>query len=173
MPATSLFTSLPHATEPRAVPSSLPWTRALRGAPSRLFRAVRIGASLLLFIAPGSALAQQRTASPEISNRSLPDAPLPKPDPQNSSQQTSPAEGSASVAGTVLDVSGATVSGAGVSLMHGDGTQLHTMLSETNGEFAFTKVPACSYLVTVNAKGFAQFTSPKFAVAVQQAYEVP
>jgi len=73
----------------------------------------------------------------------------------------------------VLDVSGATVSGADVRLMHEDGTQLHTMVSEANGEFAFTKIPAGSYLVTVNAKGFAPFTSPEFALDVKQAYEVP
>ena len=73
----------------------------------------------------------------------------------------------------MLDVSGATVSGADVSLMHGDGSQLHTMLSAANGEFNFTKIPAGSYLVVVNAKGFAPFTSAEFAIAVQQAYEVP
>ena len=47
------------------------------------------------------------------------------------------------------------------------------MVSEANGEFNFTKIPAGSYLVSVNAKGFAPFTSAEFAVAVQQAYEVP
>jgi hypothetical protein len=104
---------------------------------------------------------------------SLPDAPQPHSHPQNSPQQTPLAEGSASVAGTVLDASGATVSGADVRLSHGDGSQLHTMMSEANGEFSFAKIPAGSYLVTVNAKGFAPFTSPEFAVALLQAYEVP
>jgi uncharacterized lipoprotein YbaY len=73
----------------------------------------------------------------------------------------------------VLDESGATVSGADVSLMHEDGTQLRTMVSEASGEFTFTKLPAGSYLVTINARGFAPFTSPEFAVAVRQAYELP
>jgi hypothetical protein len=122
---------------------------------------------------PPNAIAQLQTAGRGIVSRSLPDAPLPHLDPQNTAQQTPPAEGSASVAGTVLDVSGASVPGADVSLIHGDGTQLLTMMSETNGEFSFTKIPAGSYLVTVNAKGFAPFTSAEFAVAVQQAYQVP
>ena len=104
---------------------------------------------------------------------SLPDAPLPNSYAQNSPQQPPPAEGSASVAGTVLDASGATVSGADVSLMQGNGSQFHSMLSEAHGEFSFTKLPAGSYLVMVNAKGFAHFTSAEFAVAVLQAYEVP
>jgi hypothetical protein len=73
----------------------------------------------------------------------------------------------------VLDASGATVSGADVRLSHGDGSQVHAMTSEANGEFNFTKLPAGSYLVVVNAKGFASFTTATFAIAVQQAYEVP
>jgi Carboxypeptidase regulatory-like domain len=104
---------------------------------------------------------------------SLPDTPLPNSYPQNSPQQSPPAEGSATVAGTVFDASGATVSGANVRLSHGDGSQVHTMMSEANGEFSFAKIPAGSYHVTVNAKGFAPFSSPVFAIAVQQAYEVP
>jgi hypothetical protein len=47
------------------------------------------------------------------------------------------------------------------------------MVSEANGEFSFTKIPAGSYLVIVNAAGFAPFTSADFDVTVQQTYEVP
>ena len=172
-PATSLSMSLAGLTEPHAVASSLPWKRASRKAPSLHLHAVLARVALLLWLVPAIAPAQQQTPGPELSSPSLPDAPIPNSYPQNPSRPTPPAEGSASVAGTVLDVSGASVSGADVSLMHGDGTQLHTMVSEPNGEFAFTKIPAGSYLVTVNARGFAPFTSPEFVIAVQQAYEVP
>ena len=79
----------------------------------------------------------------------------------------------AGVAGIVLDVSGASVPGAQVSLMHQDGTELHTMMSGANGEFDFTKIPPGSYLVIVNAQDFATFTSAEFVVAEQQVYEVP
>jgi len=170
---TSLRTSLIGMTETRAEASSLLWKRALRKATRACLHAVFASASFLLCMVPAGALAQQGTAEHGIISRSLPDAPLPHSDPQNSAQQTPVAEGSASVAGTVLDVSGAAVSGADVSLMHEDGTQLLTMVSEANGEFDFTKIPAGSYLVTVNAKGFAPFKSAEFAVGVQQAYEVP
>jgi hypothetical protein len=77
------------------------------------------------------------------------------------------------VTGTVLDVSGASVAGAEVSLMHKDGTELHAMLSGVNGEFDFTKIPSGSYLVLVNAKNFALFTSAEFVVAAEQTYDVP
>jgi hypothetical protein len=73
----------------------------------------------------------------------------------------------------VLDGTGAAISGAQVSLTHRDGTQLHSLKSGANGEFAFTKLPAGSYLVIVNAKGFAPFTSTEFVVTAQQSYEVP
>jgi hypothetical protein len=72
-----------------------------------------------------------------------------------------------------LDLSGATVSGADVDLMHSDGTQSHTMLSDANGEFSFLKILPGSYLVVVRAKGFAPFTSVEFLATDQQVYELP
>lgn len=78
-----------------------------------------------------------------------------------------------SVTGIVLDLSGASVSGAEVSVMHEDGSELHTTVSGANGEFDFAKIPSGSYFVIVNAKDFAIFTSGEFVVADQQIYEVP
>jgi hypothetical protein len=123
-------------------------------------------------VLPTSTLAQEPIAGRATSSQSLPDATLPNLGAPNSAPQTPRAEES-SVAGTVLDVSGSSVSGAEVNLMHEDGTQLHTMVSEANGEFNFTKIIPGSYLVIVNAEGFARFTSAEFDVAAQQAYEVP
>jgi Carboxypeptidase regulatory-like domain len=143
------------------------------GPVPRLFLyAVHGSALLLLCVFAESALAQQSTDRRASSSTFLPDTPRPNPDPQRSIQQTFAADESGSVAGTVLDASGGSISGADVSLMHEDGTQVHTTASEANGEFAFTKIPAGSYLVIVNAKGFAPFISAEFAVALQQAYEV-
>jgi len=153
----------------RALASSLHWQGALRRAWCSRLHAVLASASLLLCLVPSSALAQQ-PAGRETSSHSLPGEP-PKSGPKSSAQQSLFAEGSANVAGTVLDVSGAAVPGAEVSLMR-DGTQLHTMVSEASGEFSFTKIPPGSYLVTVSAKGFAPFTSPEFDLAEQQTYEV-
>jgi hypothetical protein len=156
-------------TDPQPVALTLPWGKGPR------VLGVLAGASLLLCLIPTGALAQQQGDAPEISSHSLPDAPLPNLGlgPQNSAQQTQPAEGSASVVGTVLDVRGASVPGAQVSLMHKDGTELHTIVSEANGEFTFTKILPGSYLVIVNAEGFATFTSVEFIVTMQQSYEVP
>lgn len=163
----------PGVTEPRTSASFLPWNRALRNAGCPRLRAVLASASLLLCMVSASALAQQQTAGSGIISRSLPDAPLPKSVQQGSAQQLLSVEGSASVAGIVLDATGATVPGAAVSLTHGDGTQSHTMVSDANGEFNFTEIVPGSYLVIVNAQGFAPFTSAEFAVTVQQAYDLP
>ncbi len=157
-------TGLMGLTEPRTVASSLRWKSALRKVPRPRPYAVLACALLLLRLVPASALAQQETAEAEDRRSSLPEGPLDK---------TTAVEGAASVGGTVLDVSGASVAVAEVSLMHEDGTELHTMVSGANGEFNFTKIPPGSYLVVVNAKDFAPFTSAKFVVTVEQAYEVP
>jgi hypothetical protein len=155
------------------VASSLSGKHVLRRAPCARLYAVLASASLLLCMVPTNALAQQQVAGCETTSRSLPDAPLAKKDPQNSAQQAPLEEGSASVAGTVLDISGAAVPGAEVNLTHQDGTEMHTMVSEEDGEFTFTKIPPGPYLVVVNARGFAPFVSEEFVVAVQQVFEVP
>lgn len=107
------------------------------------------------------------------SSSALPDAPLPQFPPQSSTGQPSSAEGAASVTGIVLDSSGAAIPGAQISLTHKDGTQPHTLTSGGSGEFVFNSLPAGSYLVRVNAKGFAPFTSTEFDLRAQQVYQVP
>ena len=165
--------SLMGLTRPRTVVASVRYKRPLRKAPCVCLHAVLASASLLLCMVPATALAQQQTAGREAGSRFLPDAPLAKSDPQSSPQHSVSVEESASVTGTVLDVSGAAVPGAEVSLTHEDGTELRTMVSEAGGEFNFTKIPPGPYLVVVNAQGFAPFTSTEFVVSRQQAYEIP
>jgi len=126
----------------------------------------------LLCLITTSAIAQQQTAA--IPSRSeLPDAPSAVLDQQSSSEQAPPGEGSASVFGVVLDVSGATVAGAQVSLTDRTGSQRRNVKSGANGEFTFTALPAGSYLVIVEASGFQRFTSTEFPITAQQAYAVP
>jgi len=135
--------------------SSLPWKRFFR---------ILTCASLLLRLVPGSLPAQQRVVGLGPSHSSLPEAPSPK---------ASAAEGLAGVAGTILDLSGATIAGADVNLTQCDGTQSHHMLSDANGEFSFLKIPPGSYIVAVIAKGFAPFTSAELLSIDQKVYELP
>ena len=131
-------------------------------------------ASLLLpFIINATAHGQQQTAELTMrSSSSLPDAPLPQSPPQSSSGQSSTADGAATVSGVVLDSTGAAIPGAQVSLTHGDGTQTRRLTSGGGGEFAFSGLPAGSYLIMVNAKGFAPFTSAPIDLSPQQVYQV-
>jgi len=154
--------------EPRAVASASPTSsaskRTLSATHRHRFSVVLACASLLLCSVPASTPAQQPAAEPGILRSSLLGAPL---------TATPATGGSGSVAGTVLDVSGASVAGADVSLVPRDGTQSHTMASGAGGEFDFIEILPGSYFVMVNARGFAVFTSAEFVVAALQAYEVP
>lgn len=117
-------------TAPRAVAPSLVWRRALTKTTWLRPPAVLTYASLVLLCAiTATTNAQQRTPEPGTSSSSLPDAPQPQSGQQSSAGQTPAVEGSASVSGVVLDVSGAAVPGAQVSLTHRDGTQLRTLIS--------------------------------------------
>lgn len=104
--------------------SSMLWKRLLRIAPRPHLYAVLGFASLLLFLASASLPAEQQTAGLGPGRSSLPETPLPE----------TPAEEGlpGGVTGTVLDLSGATISGADVKLMRSDGTQSHTMLARTH-----------------------------------------
>jgi Carboxypeptidase regulatory-like domain len=79
----------------------------------------------------------------------------------------------ATVTGCVIDVEGAGVSGAQVTLADIASSQHYNLVSGGNGEFAFTNLPAGTYLLTVNANGFAPYTSAKFTISTGQTYELP
>ena len=103
----------------------------------------------------------------------LPDAPQPQTGMQQGAEQSSPAERDASIAGIVRDRTGALVAGAQVSLTQRDGRKSHTVVSGANGDFTFTKLPAGSYLLIVNAKGFAPFTSEEISLSPLQSFIIP
>jgi len=167
-PAPTLFdanrTNLHGLSELRAAPAFVPRKRACGKSGRRRLYFIFACASLLCFVVPASARAQEQNSAPALLPTSLPHGLL----------ATAPAtEASASVVGTVLDASGASVSGAEVTLLPRDGTQSHLMVSESNGEFDFIAILPGSYFVIVAAKGFAVFTSAEFVLAAQQTYDVP
>lgn len=79
-------------------------------------------------------------------------------------------QGTATVVGAVLDSTGAVVEDAEVSLTPSGGTLSMKLKSGANGEFTFVRVPAGSYVVTVQAAGFAPFSSEEFTVTGNQVY---
>ncbi|MGB2628066.1 MAG: carboxypeptidase-like regulatory domain-containing protein [Candidatus Acidiferrum sp.] len=141
--------------------SGLSARNAPRAVVSALFG---LHALLLLCLFPAGAQSQQQSAGSEAVNSSFPGSIFPK-------QPVS--EGLSVVAGAVLDLSGATVSGAEVRLTHPNGTKFEATLSQANGEFRFIRVLPGSYVVVVQAEGFALFTSAEFTVTEPQVYELP
>jgi hypothetical protein len=127
---------------------------------------------VLPWLLPGTGMAQEPILRPSDSERSLPDAPMPQPDPTQNGETTGGRQGAANVGGTVRDVSGAVVPNAQVSLGMKDGSRLQTVKSDANGQFTFTKVPPGSYQVMVEATGFALFTSKEFTIGAQPIYVV-
>jgi hypothetical protein len=164
-------------TAPHHIPSLLTRNRVPGSVRRHSIRGRRHAAlaytSILLFVAPAGVVAQQQIAGLSAVDSSLPDAPLPRPDVQNSTGQALSAEGAASVSGTVLDTTGAAIPYAQVSLKPRDGTKLHEVLSGANGEFTFTRLAAGFYSVVVQANGFAPFTSAEFTLTEQQTYLAP
>ena len=137
-------------------------------------RSPSVFCSALLLLLAGRAAAQGPKQTTELgvtSTTSLPNAPLSQFAQGGSSGQSSLTEGAATISGIVLDGTGAAIPGALVSLTHGDGGQTRSLNSGSHGEFAFTGLPAGSYLITIRAEGFAPFTSTPIDLGPQQVYQ--
>ena len=79
----------------------------------------------------------------------------------------------ATVAGSVLDPSGAAVAAAQVTLTFTDGTPSRTATSGIDGRFTFAGVAPGAHVVTVQAQGFAPFSTRPFTVPSRDRFEVP
>jgi hypothetical protein len=108
-----------------------------------------------------------------LADNSLPEAPLPQPNQETPTDQTAVAGQLATISGIVTDGSGALIPHAQVTLNRKDGTLVQTLVSGGDGRFSFSTASPGSYLVVVNASGFASFNSVSFDVAAGQTYEVP
>lgn len=74
------------------------------------------------------------------------------------------------ILGTVIDVRGDAVMGAAVVLTGPSSTDRRTILTPDNGFFEFDGLkPATAYQITVDAQGFAEWTSPTITLEPGQA----
>ena len=147
------------------------WLLRDRGYP--VIHVALLCATILVGMLPVNVLGQQLAATLARVDYSLPEAPLPQSNQESPTGQAALAGKSATVSGTVTDGSGATVGEAQVSLKRKDETPVQMRVSGGDGKFAFNNVPPATYLVTVNASGFAPYISALFDVALEQVYEPP
>ena len=92
---------------------------------------------------------------------------------QEANAHARPIGGSASITGVVLDVSGAVVAEAKLSLTDSGGVQQRSLVAGPAGEFAFNQIPAGTYVILINAPGLEPFRSEAIVVAAQQSYSMP
>ena len=103
----------------------------------------------LLFFFPTFALAHPQQAP-------LPTTPTPS-DPA-AAQQAPPQQLPGTVSGTIHDQSGAALAGARVKLSSTDPSSPHEVLSDSDGQFAFTNVAPGTFQLTISSEGFSAQT---------------
>ena len=135
--------------------------------------AVSVWAVILVSFVSGNGIAQSQIERVSTADDFLPDAPVPPQiDPSLGNRTATHATGAASVSGKITDSTGAAIPNAQVTLMLTGGRHIQTLQSSTDGGFTFSKLSAGSYLMTVDAAGFASFKTDEFSITDQQAFWV-
>ena len=139
--------------------------------PSRIFSCgswVALGLCFLFCAYTAAAQSQQPTSVPGAESGRL-DAPTATTATVEQIQDQRP---TGDITGTIVDQTGAVVSGAHVTLTGADGSPNHEVLSGENGEFSFAKVAPGPFKVTVMSVGLATKTYTG-VLASGQFYIVP
>jgi hypothetical protein len=103
-------------------------------------------------------LSAQRSAGNVASER-LPDAPGMEQPSEAPSRDQASYQASGAISGTVLDANGDVIPGARVTLTTQAGADERVLLSGSNGEFAFSKLPPGTFKLTVTAGGMGAFVA--------------
>ena len=81
--------------------------------------------------------------------------------------------GTGEISGTVLDTSGDVLEGAHVTLSGSAGFSERTVISGSDGQFAFTGLPPAVYKIKVSGRGMSTFTSSAISLRPDQVFIVP
>jgi hypothetical protein len=132
------------------------------------------GAILFTFanLARSTANAQEISAATKRDN-SLPEAPQPVQVISQSEERGAPQTGTGNISGTVLDANGDVMAGAKVTLAGQSGSNVQTVNSGSDGQFAFTGLPSEVYRITVTAEGMNPFTSTQIPLHAGEVSIVP
>lgn len=86
-------------------------------------------------------------------------AALPDPASQKNANEQPAKTFPGSIAGTLVDATGASIAGATVKLTASDPSASRQTLSDSDGQFSFANVPPGPFLLRINSPGFAAKTS--------------
>jgi carboxypeptidase family protein len=84
-----------------------------------------------------------------------------------------PAADTATIRGSVVDVDGAGIPGAQITLTNISSLERYSLVSAENGEFAFSNLPTGTYLIAAEVKSFEPYASADFTISAGQVYELP
>ena len=109
-------------------------------------------------------------------SRALPNAPQPAQSGNESSQSgnaDSLRNSTGNISGSVVDARGDVLQGAQVTLLGPSGSDTHTAVSNSDGQFAFTGLPPGIYRITVTGSGMSTFTSTQISLQAGQDRTLP
>jgi Carboxypeptidase regulatory-like domain len=141
---------------------------------ARASRPIVLASSILLTfanLARSTAHAQESSSS--SARDSLPNAPQPAQVTSQPAEKGSVQPGTANISGTVLDTNGDVLQGAQVTLAGQRGSDVRTVESGSDGQFAFTGLPPDIYRITVTAPGMNRFTSAQILLQTGEVRFVP
>jgi hypothetical protein len=139
---------------------------------ARASRPIVLASSILLTfanLARSTAHAQESSSARD----SLPNAPQPAQVTSQPAEKGSVQPGTANISGTVLDTNGDVLQGAQVTLAGQRGSDVRTVESGSDGQFAFTGLPPDIYRITVTAPGMNRFTSAQILLQTGEVRFVP
>lgn len=109
-------------------------------------------------------------------SRTLPNAPQPAQTGNESSQSgnaDSLRNSTGNISGSVVDARGDVLQGAQITLLGPSRSDIHTAVSNSDGQFAFTGLQPGVYRITVTGSGMSIFTSAQISLQAGQDRTLP
>ena len=135
-------------------------------------RLVLYSLSVVCILAYPSAHAQAPLSS-SVDRIPLPDAPIPVQATGKLGSNDPQQVGTGEISGTVLDTNGDVLEGAHVTLSGSAGFNKRTVVTGSDGQFAFTGLPPVVYKIAVSGQGMSNFASSPIPLRANQAFIVP
>ena len=115
----------------------------------------------------------QESSTATVHSSILPNAPQPAQATSQAGEKRSLQTGTANISGTVLDTNRDVVQGAKVTLTGQAGSDVRTVESGSDGQFAFAGLPPGVYRITVTARGMNGFVSAQIPLRASEVRLLP